>query len=123
MTDYASESVSRTRIPRDEFEAEVFRRVIQADTKRWYDTDALKISVGETPDESGAYDLHIREPSDDVMSASLGSKGEMRGKVWLAENEHPVTESYRVRVWHEVEGQEANYGFPPVPNWRVRGGR
>lgn len=122
MTDYASESISHTRIPRDEFEVEAFRRVIQADTERWYDTDALKIRVGETPDESGAYDLHIWEPGDDPMS-SLESKGSMRGKAWLAENEHPVTESYRVQVWHEVEGQEANHGYPPIPNWRVRGGR
>lgn len=121
MTDYASESVSHTRIPQDQFEAEVFRRVIQSDTERWYDTDALKISVGETPDQSGAYDLHVWEPSDDLMSVE--SKGVMRGKVWLAENEYPVTESYRVQVWHEVEGLEANHGFPPVPSWRVRGGR
>ncbi len=121
MTDYASESVSRPRIPQDKFEAEVFRRLIQADTQRWYQTDTLKIRVSESPDETGAYELYIWEPSDDLLCPE--SKGAMSGKVWLAEKDYPATEAYRVQVWHEIEGQRANHGFPPVPHWLVAGGR
>lgn len=119
MTDYEAESQSKFRAPRDAFEVELFRRVIQDETRRWYTSgaDEIRITIGEEPDDLGRYDLHVWEPSGDILQP-LDVKGEMRGTVWLGENEHPVSERYRVQVWHHVEEHEPNHGAPPIPRWR-----
>lgn len=116
MTDSAAEQVSTVRIPRDEFEVELFRRFIQSATERWYGNDEkIKIKVDEYLGD-GFYSLYVWEENDDLMKI-FEPKGQMRGKVWLAENEYPASEYYRVQVWHHVEGQTANYGVGPYLPW------
>lgn len=112
--DYTPAKTS-VRVPRDAFEAELIRRYIQADARNWYSTEDIKISVREDH-EGGVFGLRVWEPADDPLS--LEDKGEMHGKVWLAENTHPVSEYYRVEVWHHIEGRSANHGSPPTPRWR-----
>jgi hypothetical protein len=117
MSDYEAEARSTKRVPRDEFEAELFRRYIERETDRWYDTDEIRISVS-AEHEDGVYELYVWEDDEDFLKI-MEPKGQMRGKMWLAENEYPASEFYRVQVWHEVEGRQANYGAPPIPRWRA----
>lgn len=115
----AKQTASERRVPQDKFEEALFRGHIQSEVERWYNTDKIKITVGEDH-ENGVYDLYIWQPEDDFdMLRTLETKGEMSGKVWLAENSHPTTEHYRVQVWHLVEGRPANCGYPPVVRWNV----
>ena len=117
--DYANEATQIRRVPQDDFERELYRRFIQAETSRWYDTETakgVKVYIGEVPDRNGAYDLHIFEPYEDWMRVAE-LKGEARGKVWLCERESPASEYYRVAVWHEVDGF-ANTGAAPTLQWR-----
>lgn len=116
--DHAGEYTPKTRTPRDDFETEMFRRHIQADAKRWYVGDEIRITVGVVCDDEGAFSLYIWEPNDDPLRI-MEPKGEMRGKVWLSENEYPVSEYYRVQVWHHIEEQSPNYGHPPIIPWEV----
>lgn len=112
MTDYQAEAVSKKRVPRDNFEAELFRRHIQEETSRWYDNERIHVSVSDGHGD-GAYGLYVWEPNEDLLKM-MEPKRELRGKVWLQESPYPVSEFYRVQVWHEVEGRRANYGHPPL---------
>lgn len=115
MTDFEAEAIREKRVPRDDFEAELFRRHIQQELQSWHPHDSdVQFRVGDVHVD-GVFGLYAWQDNQDPLQI-VSPRGEARGNVWLAENGHPVSEYYRVEVWHEIDGPP-NSGAPPVLRW------
>lgn len=105
------------RRPRDEFEAALFRRVIEHAIRAWRNVAAGIDSDG--PGVDGVWRLSLTPTADDwpFDPATAMRSPQLEGRIWLVERDSPASEYYRVAVvW--AAGDQTNIDeYGPVVNW------
>jgi hypothetical protein len=139
MTDYEAETRSTKRVPRDEFEAELFKQTIKAEIHGWgkRNDESAKLggwlvgmdlseseaeranrlfeaSIGPEMDEDGSWELYVvKDEEYDYMS--FVDRPSVRGRIWL--EERPYSEgSRRVAVAWSL-GSQTNSDSQPIVRW------
>lgn len=112
--DYAGEATVTRRVPRDEFETQLMKGLIEAELQKWREVEAnIDTSLLADADEDGIWTFYVFEPGpeEDWNVGSFLDRRSIKGSIWVAErySGKPVV------VWSL--GDQSNADMPPALFW------